>query len=69
VIQQEIPKVSTTTLPTFKLPHDPLTPLDPNEAPTPAAIHNLMAEVYSNAMAIQTDLGQSQLRESQNAFN
>jgi hypothetical protein len=51
---------STTTLPTFKLPHDPLTPLDPNEAPTPAAIHNLLAEVYSNAMAIQTKLGGGQ---------
>jgi hypothetical protein len=52
--------MSSTTLPTFKLPHDPLTPMDPNEAPTPAAIHNLMAEVYSNAMAIQTELGGGQ---------
>jgi hypothetical protein len=49
-----------TTLPTFKVPFDPLTPLDPNEEPSLAAIHKLIAEVYANAGAVRTDLGGGQ---------
>jgi hypothetical protein len=52
--------MSLHTLPTFKVPFDPLTPLDPNEEPTPAAIHKLIAEVYANAGAVRTDLGGGQ---------
>jgi hypothetical protein len=45
---------------TFKVPFDPLTPLDPNEEPLPAAIHKLIAEVYANAGAVRTNLGGGQ---------
>jgi hypothetical protein len=52
--------MSLHTLPTFKFQFDPLTPLDPNEEPTPVAIHNLIAEVYANAGDVKADLGGGQ---------
>ena len=48
---------SATSFPTFTLPHDPLTPLDPNVRPTPIAIRKLQVELYDNARAIQSPLG------------
>lgn len=45
------------TNPTFVLPHDPLTPLAPDEEPTPAAVRLLRRELFANARAIPTDLG------------
>jgi hypothetical protein len=43
--------------PTFALPHDPLTPLDPLTSPTPSTIRLLEQELYANAKAIPSDLG------------
>ena len=37
---------------TFTLPHDPLTPLDPKQQPTPFAMQRLRAEVYANCRAV-----------------
>ena len=36
----------------FSLPHDPLTPLDPNERPNPLTICKLQLELYNSARAI-----------------
>jgi hypothetical protein len=41
----------------FVLPHDPLTPLDPNAKPTPRTIRLLRAELYANVTAIPSELG------------
>jgi hypothetical protein len=40
-----------------RLPHDPLTPIDPNGEPSPAAVRLLREEMYANARAIKTKLG------------
>jgi hypothetical protein len=40
-----------------RLPHDPLTPLDPNGDPSPAAVRLLREEMYANARSIQSDYG------------
>jgi hypothetical protein len=42
------------------LPHDPLTPLDPNTKPTPAAVRLLRQEMYTNAMSMKTSYGGGQ---------
>jgi hypothetical protein len=42
------------------LPHDPLTPLDPHNTPTPDAVRLLRRELYANAQAIPTTLGGGQ---------
>jgi hypothetical protein len=39
------------------LPHDPLTPLDPNVDPTPAAVRLLREEMYANARSMKTSYG------------
>jgi hypothetical protein len=44
----------TTTM-EFKLPHDPLTALDPTQEPTPASIHLLTKELYANSRKIYKD--------------
>jgi hypothetical protein len=49
--------MTSTALTIHELTHDPLTPLDPNQAPTPMAIHNLISELYANARQIETELG------------
>jgi hypothetical protein len=41
----------------FKLPHDPLTPIDPIAQPTPTAIARLQSELYANCRSIETSLG------------
>jgi hypothetical protein len=43
----------TTTI----LPHDPLTPLDPNVYPTPAAVRLLREEMYAVARKMETSYG------------
>ena len=48
---------SLTTQIVFSLPHDPLTPLDPNNAPTPQAIRLLSRECYANVRVVDTSLG------------
>jgi hypothetical protein len=42
------------------LPHDPLTPLDPNTTPTPTAVRRLRQEMYNNALSMQTTYGGGQ---------
>lgn len=42
---------------TTRLPHDPLTPLDPNVDPTPAAVRLLREEMYANARSCKTSNG------------
>jgi hypothetical protein len=37
---------------TFTLPHDPLTPLDPKQQPTPFAMQRFRAEIYANCRAV-----------------
>lgn len=49
-----------STNPTFTVPHDPLTPLDPQCKPSPAEIRQLRKELYDNAQAITTSLGGGQ---------
>jgi hypothetical protein len=49
-----------STNPTFTIPHDLLTPLDPQCKPTPAEIRQLRKELYDNAQAIATSLGGGQ---------
>jgi hypothetical protein len=44
-----------STLP--RLPHDPLTALDPDSTPTAAAVRNLRKELYGNARAVRSTLG------------
>jgi hypothetical protein len=44
----------------FKLPHNPLTPIDPIAQPTPTAIALLQSELYANCRSIKTLLGGGQ---------
>jgi hypothetical protein len=39
----------------FKLTHDPLTPFDTTEEPSPEAVHLLRKELYANSRAIRKD--------------
>ena len=48
---------SALLFPVSALPHDPLTPLDPNERPTPLTICKLQLKLYDNARAITSPLG------------
>lgn len=48
---------STATAKNFTLPHDPLTPLDPQEPPTAASIRLLCQELYANAQSVESKLG------------
>ena len=41
----------------FSLPHDPLSPLDPNNTPAPQAIRQLIRECYANVRIVDTPLG------------
>jgi hypothetical protein len=45
------------TMTTTIIPHDPLTPLDPNVDPTPAAVRLLREEMYANARSLKTSYG------------
>jgi hypothetical protein len=41
----------------FKLPHETLTPLDPNATPTPRSVRLLRKEVYANLLSVRSALG------------
>jgi hypothetical protein len=41
----------------LRLTHDPLTALDPHQAPSPAAVNRLRRELYANSRAIHKDGG------------
>jgi hypothetical protein len=41
----------------FSFPHDPLTPLAPNQAPTAKSIRQLRKEVYGNLASVRTPIG------------
>jgi hypothetical protein len=47
----------SSTNPTFRIPNDPLTPLDPMVKPTPETIRRLQKQLYDNAQAVNSDLG------------
>jgi hypothetical protein len=49
--------MATTTSKTFTLPHDPITPLDPNAPPTALTIRLLCQELYANAQSVESKLG------------
>lgn len=46
-----------TTLTNFQLPHDPLTPLDPNRPPSARTLRILRKELYANAAAVPSTRG------------
>lgn len=43
----------------LSFPHDPLTKIGQDTAPTPLEIHQLLTEIYANAMSVKTTLGQN----------
>jgi hypothetical protein len=47
----------TSIAKSFALPHDPLTPLDPQTQPNPATIRLLRQELYTNAQSVSSLLG------------
>jgi hypothetical protein len=49
--------MSTTTNGDLSLPHDPLTPLDPDSPPTAWTVRTLRNELYANARSIESKLG------------
>jgi hypothetical protein len=46
-----------TALTNFQLPHDPLTPLDPNRPPSARTLRILRKELYANAAAVPSTRG------------
>ena len=46
-----------TTNKLFAYPHEPLTPLDPQQEPTPTTTRLLRREVYANARSVPSTLG------------
>lgn len=49
--------MTSTGSKTFALPHDPLTPLDPTQPPTPNTVRLLCSELYANAQSVESTLG------------